>query len=95
MYKTISKNEFSDTFHKMGRGKEFSYEGLSTLYDYLEEYEESTGEKMELDVIALCCDFAELTKKEIKEEYDMTLEELEENTTVLPVKKDTYIVQSF
>lgn len=29
------------------------------MFDYLEEYEESTGEKIELDIVALCCDFTE------------------------------------
>jgi len=37
----------------MNRKTNFSYEGLEILFEYLEELEESTGEEIELDVIAL------------------------------------------
>ena len=33
--------------------------GARALAEYLEEYEESTGEELELDVCALRCDFSE------------------------------------
>lgn len=33
--------------------------GAFALAEYLEEYEESTGEELELDVIALRCEFTE------------------------------------
>jgi hypothetical protein len=34
MINTINKYEFSDAFQKMGRGDQFSYEGLIALFDY-------------------------------------------------------------
>ena len=37
----------------------WSYKGSLALAEYLEEYEESTGEEMELDVCAIRCDFSE------------------------------------
>jgi phosphosulfolactate synthase (CoM biosynthesis protein A) len=37
----------------------WSYNGSRALAEYLEEYEESTGEEMELDVCAIRCDFSE------------------------------------
>ena len=37
----------------------WSYNGSLALAEYLEEYEESTGEEMELDVCAIRCDFSE------------------------------------
>lgn len=37
----------------------WSRAGALALAEYLEEMEESTGEEMELDVIAIRCDFAE------------------------------------
>jgi hypothetical protein len=45
--------------------------GLSMLWDYLEDYENDTGEEMELDVIALCCDFAVLTQAEMIQDYSI------------------------
>jgi len=37
----------------------WSYNGSLALAEYLEEYEESTGEEIELDVCAVRCDFSE------------------------------------
>jgi len=59
MKETVSKQSFRDAFVRYGRGDQFSYDGLSALFDYLEELDDGCGEEMELDVIALCCDFTE------------------------------------
>ncbi len=37
----------------------WSYNGSLALAEHLEEYEESTGEQLELDVCAIRCDFSE------------------------------------
>jgi len=37
----------------------WSYNGSLALAEYLEEYEESTSEEMELDTCAIRCDFSE------------------------------------
>lgn len=37
----------------------WSYNGAMALAEYLEEYEESTGEELELDVVAIRCDYSE------------------------------------
>lgn len=37
----------------------WSWEGAHALADYLEDYEESTGEEMELDIVAIRCDFSQ------------------------------------
>lgn len=99
---TIEKSDFRDAFIKMGRKDQFSYEGLSTLFDFLEEiYEDQT---YELDVIALCCDYTELTHDELIREYnsdqeyeslDELLDYLNDNTTVLKTDNDSYIIQAF
>lgn len=96
MYTNINFSGFCDTFRSYGRNDSFSYEGKRALFDYLEGYEEDTGEKIELDVIALCVDFSEEPIVDVLENYDMdSLEELEENTLVLMVNEDTIIYQSF
>jgi hypothetical protein len=59
MYREITKSAFHDAFSGMDRGYDFSYEAKNALFNYLESYEESTGEKIELDVIALCSEFTE------------------------------------
>lgn len=71
MYQSINVYNFRDAFHNMGRGEQFSYEGLEVLFNGLEQYEQDADEKMELDVIALCCDYSELTAEEIQRQYDV------------------------
>ena len=66
MYKTISKGDFRDAFKAMGRGDQFSYEGLGGLYDYLEEHFPNE----EMDVIAYCCTYVEMGLDEVAKEYD-------------------------
>ena len=59
MKKDVGFCSFTDAFRDYNRQNNFSYEGLTALYDYLIEYEESCGEEIELDVIALCCEYTE------------------------------------
>ena len=58
MKQNVSEYDFIDAFMKI-RPDNFSRNGLQCLYDYLIEFEDGTGEEIELDVIALCCDFTE------------------------------------
>lgn len=51
--------QFEATFKEAGRGDQFSWEGLKALFAWLEEYSEATGENVDLDVVALCCDYTE------------------------------------
>ena len=78
MYQTISDYDFRNAFHNMGRGEQFSYEGLTILFDALEQYEVDNGEPFELDVIALCCDFSELSEKEVRDTYGDMIDEADE-----------------
>lgn len=56
MYTTVTRMDFHDAFNKAGRGNQFSYEALDTLFDYYEDMED--GEE-ELDVIKTCCEWTE------------------------------------
>jgi hypothetical protein len=64
MKTTVNEYAFTQAFTDMNRADNFSYAGLKALFAYLEEYEESTGEELELDVIALCCDYTEYANVE-------------------------------
>lgn len=72
MKTTVSIYDFRDAFRAV-RPNNFSHEGLEVLFDYLEQYEQDTGEELELDVIALCCDFSEDTAAEIAQNYSIDL----------------------
>ena len=75
MKQTIDLYTFRNAFYKMGRKDHFSYDGLEILFDYIEEVEQDTDEEMELDVIALCCDYAESTIDELISAYDIDISE--------------------
>ena len=77
MKTTVSRYDFERAFADADRKENFSYEGLNALFDYLESYEEETGQEIELDVIALCCDYTEDTLSDIARNYSIDLEGLE------------------
>lgn len=99
---TVSLSKFRDAFKDYGREESFSYEGLEIIFDYLLEYEESTGEELELDVIAICGDFTEYDLDDVNNYYDEEFEDLEEaeewlsgQVSVLGVTSDTIVFQTY
>ena len=99
MIQTINKSEFTSAFHRAGRGDQFSYKGLIALYDYLEDYEDSTSEQIELDVIALCCEYNEYEdlaefQEDYSEDYE-SIEDIEGETQVIMIDDDAFIIQAF
>lgn len=75
MKQTITKSDFRDAFQRYGRGEQFSYEALELIFDYLEEIDED----QELDVIAVCCEFAESDLETIANDYNVDLSECEDD----------------
>ena len=71
--------QFREAFRLAGRGDQFSYEGLEVLFDYLEELSEDTGEPIELDVAALCCDYYESSIEEIIDQYNIDVSYAEDD----------------
>ena len=70
---TVTESDFRDAFQAI-RPDNFTYEGLGALYEYLEELSEDTGEDIELDVIAICCDYTEYSEDEAREEFDIDVD---------------------
>lgn len=79
MYQTINSYDFETAFNKAGRKEQFSYKAKNMLFDYLEAYEDETGEKVELDVIALCCEYEETAVADIAANHNIDIEGLEED----------------
>lgn len=67
MKQTVNVYSFRDAFHRMDRGDQFSYEGLGEIFEYLEE----VNPDMELDVIAICCDFSQCSLDEFLDAYEV------------------------
>lgn len=106
---TINEYEFTQAFKEL-RPDNFSYAGLRSLYEFFEDLSEDAGEDIELDVIAICCDFTEASMSEIIEDYglfdkdieniDDLLEYLNDETIAFRVEHanfedDTIIYQAF
>ena len=110
MKKTVGIQDFHNAFHSMGRKDNFSYEGRTALFEYLEEEEKMTGREIELDVVALCCDYSEYPSAlEAANAYGFEAEEgvegddleeaaldfLRESTEVIEVNGGGVIIQDF
>jgi len=78
MKQSVYLNDFRNAFQEI-RPNNFSYEGLSILFDYFEEFEDSTGEEIELDVIAVCCEYSEEPWQDIAESYDIDLSQYDDD----------------
>jgi hypothetical protein len=66
-------SQFRDQFERYGRGNQFSDEALGLLFDYFEDIDPD----MELDVIAICCEYAESSLSEVAASYNIDIEGLE------------------
>ena len=55
----VSEFQFIEAFRHAGRETQFSVNARRALFAHLEDYEKSTCFELELDPIAVCCDFAE------------------------------------
>ena len=102
---------FREAFRLAGRNDQFSYEGLEVLFDYLDNLSEDTGEPIELDVVALCCEYYESSIEELIDNYNIDVSEvneddpdsiievvreyLEDNTSVCGQVSDGFVYAAF
>ena len=98
MKQSVSMYDFERAFKRYER-ENFSYDGLKALFEYLEEYEEGTGEEIELDVIALCCDYAEYDSlNEYNDDYGTEYDEIDliqDDTMLIKIDDERFIIQQY
>lgn len=94
------RKQASDLFHdlkRMGRDN-FTYDGAKALMDYLEELAGDTGEPMEYDPIAFCCEYQQFDDIEdyVAQYSDVieNLDQLREKTQVIEFDGG-FIIQNF
>lgn len=63
MKTTLNTYDITDALRR-DENAAWTYAGAQALAEYLEEYEESTGEELEFDVVAIRCDFSEYSSLE-------------------------------
>ena len=93
MKTTVNKYDFERAFVTAGRKDQFSYDGLKALFEYLEDLEDYIGEEIELDVVAICCDYSEYDSalecaKDYPFDVDEDLDEDEQEEMALEYLRD-------
>lgn len=83
MKKTIYVEDFIQAFKDMNRYDQFGTRALRALFWHFEDLEDSCGEEFELDVIAICCDYALIYTRDLVCQYNIPLsdEDNEEQVT--------------
>jgi type I site-specific restriction endonuclease len=76
---TLTKSDFVQAFKQSSRKDQFSHEALEAIFEYLEDYSNETGENVELDIVAICCEWAEMSWNEIATSYDVDLSQCTDN----------------
>ena len=100
MKQTIYFHDFVTAFKRLDRGEQFSCGGLKALFEYLEDVHHGD---YELDVTALCCEWAEycdvvdinMDYGQDFEDLDEAKEWLEDYTVVLDAGDDTLVILQF
>ena len=98
MKQTLNEYQFTQEFKRI-RPDQFSYEGLQALFNWFEEYEDETGEEIEFDVIAICCEWSEYENlKEFQNDYGKkyTLENIQDFTIYIPLENSqSFLILQF
>ena len=100
MIQNVTNSMFHDAFLNTSWNNNFSYEALNALFDYFEEIGEGPETEYELDVTAICCEFAEYDNiKEFQPDYGSeyeSIEDIERTTIVLRIENsDSFVIQNF
>ena len=100
MYSIINEYDFTHAFKTSNRGDQFSYHGLQALYEWLEEVYCTDDYGVELDVVALCCEWTQYKSiEEYNEAYETEYESYEELIEadvceVIHVEGDEFIIEN-
>ena len=102
MYTIVTEDNFRNTFLTSANYSEnFSYSGLTALYDYFSELEDELGESIEFDYISIAGEYSELTIDELRDSYSLdkdinVIEYLQERTQVIEIEdSDRVIIQDY
>jgi hypothetical protein len=88
MKTTIDFADFREAFRRYDRESSYSREGLMMLFDYFESYEEETGEEIELDVIAICCEYDENHWEDVAASYSIDLADFDDEEEKIEAVRD-------
>ena len=86
--------QFREAFRLAGRSDQFSYDGLEVLFDYLEQLSVDIGEPIELDVVALCCDYYESSIQELIDNYNIDVSDADGDEDEIELIVKEYLQES-
>ena len=101
MYTRVTEGNFRNTFLTSDYKNNFSYDGLTALYNYFEELEDELNESIEFDYISIAGEYSELSIKELRDNYSLdkdinVIEYLQERTQVIEIEdSDRVIIQDY
>jgi len=83
-------------FKDMGRQEQFSQVGIVALFEHLEELSEGMGEDIQIDVVALCCDYSEYDdiddyNEQNGTDYASWDEACEDDVLVVPFDRQVFV----
>lgn len=76
IYQTVYSDDFVKAFDDADRSDNFSVNARRVLFDYLSDISDMTGEDITLDVIAICCDWAEYAPEHLISAFGYLVERL-------------------
>lgn len=92
----VNRHMFVQEFRDI-RPHNFSIDGLDALFDYINDFEEDTGEQIKFDVISLCCEFQQYDAlADYNGDYDTEHEswdDVADETTVIKITDEAAIIQ--
>lgn len=84
--KTFNENDFIDEFKAYNREDNFSLKGLRILFESLEQLASDCEINIELDVIALCCEYNEDSIANIINNYSLDVTDCDDDEKIETVQ---------
>ena len=101
MIETVTRTNFIDWFEQSEQRKnQFSFFALDALFTHIEQLENETGEQINFDPIAICCEYSEYKDlEEYNKDYEpvKSIDEIRELTTVIETRNGYkgFIIQQY
>tara|TARA_Y100001937_G_scaffold124687_1_gene189898 strand:+ start:176 stop:490 length:315 start_codon:yes stop_codon:yes gene_type:complete len=92
-----SASHIRDEFNRYGRYSQFTYYAYDALFEYYNELSDNTGEPIEFDVVAICCEWTEYDSlQELASAYGLDdSDDLRDIGTLLPVENSNGAILSW
>lgn len=96
LYEIYDYSLFESRFKDYNRLDQFSLCALRALFNELVDRAEGSGEPIEVDVISLCCNYAELTPREFAHENGTDdIEVLRDETWIIKLDNGNILYEVF